>query len=119
MMRTIIWTISVKNISKFSNTLHMSHLRIKNHGSSLLSLQIDHAINYLLRDFAQTISKVERDKGFARLDVYKKWFEDSFLAANDNNTLVIMPQDFMRPRYRDEVPRYVDTKVSCSYLSGK
>jgi len=62
----------------------------------------------MFRKFAKTISKDDRDKGFARLDVYKKWFEDTFLATNSNNTLIIMPQEFMQSRYRDQVPRYIN-----------
>jgi len=61
----------------------------------------------MLRDFGKTISKEDRDKGFARLDIYKKWFKDTFLVFNDDSTLIIMPQEFMQPRYRDEVPKYV------------
>ncbi|KAF2446191.1 amidase signature enzyme [Karstenula rhodostoma CBS 690.94] len=57
--------------------------------------------------FTKTISKEARNKGFARLDVYKKWFEDAILAANNNNnTLIIMPQESMQSRYRDELPTY-------------
>ncbi|KAF2020416.1 amidase signature enzyme [Aaosphaeria arxii CBS 175.79] len=56
--------------------------------------------------FAKKISREQRDEGFGRLKVYKKWFEDTFLALNEANTLVIMPQESMRVRYRDDTPSF-------------
>ena|ERR1700753_2434039 len=69
------------------------------------------------REFGKTITKEDRDKGFARLDVYKKWFKDSLLGVNDDSTLIIMPQEDMQPRYRDEVAKYVSLDLfACADL---
>lgn len=111
-MDIIISTTSVKDTSSYTNTLHTYHHQIKNLGTALHLHHSGPANNDLLREFAKTISKEGRDRGFARLDVYKKWFEDTFLVANDNSTLIIMPQESMQPRYRDEVPKYVNLKSS-------
>lgn len=111
-MHIIISTTSVKDTSSYTNTLHTYHYRIENHGTALHLLHSGAANNDLLREFAKTISKEDRDKGFARLDVYKKWFEDTFLVANENSTLIIIPQESMQLRYRDEVPKYVNLMSS-------
>jgi hypothetical protein len=109
-MHIIIATTSVKDTSSYTNTLHTYHHRIKKHGKPFYLVHRGPADDNMLREFAKTITKEDRDKGFARLDVYKKWFEDTFLVVNDNSTLIIMPQEFMQPRYRDEVPKYVNSK---------
>jgi hypothetical protein len=76
--------------------------------------------NGVPREFGKTITKEDRDRGFARLDVYKTWFEDLFLAVNDNNTLIIMPQESMQPRYRDGSPKYVgpDLLVCADFMNS-
>lgn len=86
----------------------MYHHRIKNHGTAFQSLHSGPAKHHLLREFAKKIAKEDRDKGFARLDVYKKWFQRTFLAAKKGGVLIIMPQESMQPRYRDELPKYVN-----------
>lgn len=111
-MHIIISTTSVKDTTSYTNTLHTYRHQIENHGTALHLLHSGHTNNDLFREYAKTIPKEDRDKGFARLDVYKKWFEDTFLMTNYDSTLIIMPQESMQPRYRDEIPKYVYLKSS-------
>lgn len=52
--------------------------------------------------FAKSMTKETRDQGFERLAVYKRWVED--VVVSGGWPLVVMPLEFMAPRYRDEVP---------------
>ena len=83
-------------------------------------LIVDFADSDASREFGKTIAKEDRDRGFARLDVYKKWFEDSFLVVNNASTLIIMPQESVQPRYRDESSKYVgvDLFVCADFLNS-
>jgi hypothetical protein len=55
-------------------------------------------------EFAKKITREERDLGFRKMDVYRKWFKNTILTGKHSNTLVMMPLESMGPRYRDEVP---------------
>ena len=59
------------------------------------------------RTFAKGISREDRDEGFARLDIYEKWFNEVILTGKHSNALIVMPLESMCPRYRDEPPSYV------------
>ncbi len=106
-MHIIITMTSVRDIGSCTNRLHICHYRVGKHGRLLQPLFRGLADNDVLREFGKTLTKEDSDRGFARLDVYKKWFQESFLDVNDDNTLIIMPQESMQPRYRDESPKYV------------
>ncbi|KAK3946710.1 amidase signature domain-containing protein [Pseudoneurospora amorphoporcata] len=57
-------------------------------------------------EFAKEITREERDLGFRKMDVYRKWFKNTILTGKHSNTLVMMPLESMGPRYRDEVPTF-------------
>jgi hypothetical protein len=50
------------------------------------------------------MTKEKRDQGFAKIDIYEKWFHDTILTGKHSNALVILPLESMTPRYRDEPP---------------
>lgn len=60
------------------------------------------------RDSAKHMTKAERDDGYVRIAVYKTWFEDTILTKYGSNALIVIPQENMTPRYRDETPRNVE-----------
>ncbi|CCC14296.1 unnamed protein product [Sordaria macrospora k-hell] len=57
-------------------------------------------------EFAKKITREERDLGFRKTDVYRKWFNNTILKGKHSNALVMMPLESMGPRYRDEVPTF-------------
>ncbi|KAI1127063.1 amidase signature domain-containing protein [Nemania abortiva] len=59
-----------------------------------------------LESYAQGISEEERDKAFAKIEVYKEWLTETIFTGTGSNALVIMPLESMTPRYRDEVPTF-------------
>ncbi|KAK4228636.1 amidase signature domain-containing protein [Podospora fimiseda] len=61
--------------------------------------------NQRMWDHARTITKEKRDEGFERLSVYQEWFRKTIFSGDNVNTLVVMPLESVRQRYRDEVPR--------------
>ncbi|RKK89170.1 hypothetical protein BFJ68_g16775 [Fusarium oxysporum] len=62
--------------------------------------------NERLWAIGKTISKGERDVGFAKIEVYRKWFANSILTGKHANALAILPLETMAPRYRDEPPKF-------------
>ncbi|KAJ4251076.1 hypothetical protein NW762_011727 [Fusarium torreyae] len=54
----------------------------------------------------KTITKAERDEGFAQIEVYRKWFTSTILVGKHDNALMILPLENMTPRYRDEPPKF-------------
>lgn len=63
----------------------------------------------MFRSYAKSLTKDKRDEGFYRLGVYKKWFNETILTGKHSNALIVIPQESMAPRYRDEIPEYVTT----------
>lgn len=112
MMHIITSTTSATDTMSCINTLHMYRHQIKSHGKAFHLLQNGPGKCGLRRKFAKTIAKTDRDEGFARLDVYKKWFKDTFFTTKDDSVLIVMPQESVQPRYRDEVPKYVNLNPS-------
>ncbi|KAF1954922.1 amidase signature enzyme [Byssothecium circinans] len=62
--------------------------------------------NQKVWEMASTVSKEERDDGFARIAAYAEWLKDTVLTGNRSNALIIHPQENMRPRYRDQPPTF-------------
>ena len=110
-MRIITATTSMRLTGSYTKELHMYPLRIEKHGKVLYLLRHGPTEKDIPSELAKKISKEDTEKGFARLALYKKCFEDTFLEVNTTNTLMIMPQELMQPRYRDEVPKYVDIRT--------
>ncbi|KAF4992471.1 hypothetical protein FGRMN_7142 [Fusarium graminum] len=54
----------------------------------------------------QKLWQTERDIGFGKIDIYRKWFMDHILTGKHANALVILPLESMAPRYRDEMPTF-------------
>ncbi|KAI1669665.1 Glutamyl-tRNA amidotransferase [Pyrenophora tritici-repentis] len=55
---------------------------------------------------AEHMTKAQRDDGYARIAVYKRWFEDTILTKYGPDALIVIPQENMTPRYRDETPSF-------------
>ncbi|KAL3590974.1 hypothetical protein FPOAC2_13179 [Fusarium poae] len=54
----------------------------------------------------KTITKAQRDEGFAKIETYRKWFTETILVEKHSNALIILPLENMAPRYRDEPPKF-------------
>lgn len=61
-------------------------------------------VDTLNRSIGRGISKEDRDVGFQRIDIYKKWFNNTVLTGNKSNAVVILPLETMATRYRDQLP---------------
>ncbi|CAI7586228.1 unnamed protein product [Penicillium manginii] len=55
----------------------------------------------------QKISKMERDDGFNKIEIYVRWMRDRVLTGDRANAFVVLPLENMSPRYRDEIPKWV------------
>ncbi|KAF2827441.1 amidase signature enzyme [Ophiobolus disseminans] len=53
---------------------------------------------------AENMTQDERDDGYARIAIYKKWFGSTILANDASDALIVIPQENIIPRYRDENP---------------
>jgi hypothetical protein len=59
------------------------------------------------REEGQKISKMERDDGFNKIEIYVRWMRDRVLTGDRANAFVVLPLENMSPRYRDEIPKWV------------
>ncbi|KAJ5623416.1 amidase signature enzyme [Penicillium lividum] len=62
--------------------------------------------NRKLWGVGQRMSKMERDDGFNKIEIYARWFKERVLTGDRANAFVVLPLENMSPRYRDEVPNF-------------
>ncbi|KAI0396029.1 amidase signature domain-containing protein [Xylariaceae sp. FL0594] len=62
--------------------------------------------NQRMWSYAKNISREERDRDFAKIEVYRQWLTESVFTGKASNALVMMPLESMTTRYRDEVPDF-------------
>jgi hypothetical protein len=63
---------------------------------------------------AAHMTKPQHDDGYARISIYKRWFENTVLAKYGPNALIVIPQENKVPRYRDEISRYGESHDDCT-----
>ncbi|KAL7934352.1 amidase signature domain-containing protein [Trichoderma chlorosporum] len=59
-----------------------------------------------LWDAGEKITEKERNDGFDRIDIYRKWFQQTILTGDHTNAITIMPLESAAPRYRDDIPEF-------------
>ena len=59
-----------------------------------------------LREIGQQITPEHRTENFARLHVFRDWFETIILSTNDADTVLVLPCN-VNYRYRTDVPQFV------------
>ncbi|KAK5096304.1 hypothetical protein LTR70_003057 [Exophiala xenobiotica] len=57
-------------------------------------------------EYAKTVTREERNRGFEKMATYAKWLSSHVLTGTHSNTLVILPIEDMKPRYRDQQPDF-------------
>ena len=51
-----------------------------------------------------TVTKEEHEESMRRIDVYKQWFLEEVMQVGVKNSLVIMQNEDVEPKYRDDPP---------------
>jgi hypothetical protein len=59
------------------------------------------------REEGQKVSKMKRDDGFNKIEIYVRWMRNKVLTGDRANAFVVLPLENMSPRYRDEIPKWV------------
>ena len=60
--------------------------------------------SYHLRDPAKSTTPQQSAAAWKRVDIYRQWLLREYLQADTHDTIIMMPLNADRPRYRDEVP---------------
>ncbi|KAM0259427.1 hypothetical protein ACHAQJ_003321 [Trichoderma viride] len=61
--------------------------------------------NERLWSIGEKITREQRDEGFAKINAYSKWFQQTVRTGDHANAIVILPIETAEPRYRDEFPK--------------
>lgn len=69
------------------------------------------------RGLATNITREQRDRGLAELEVYYTWVRDNILKPDTEYNFVLLPLGRPGANYRDVVPAPVFALLSFQYLS--